>query len=127
MSLQSVHYETKVHSSESQFSKPWRLLSDMFKEMIEGRTLAFMLAVRDLKAQYRQSMLGIIWAFIPPIVWAVGFTVARQNKIINVGEIPGGNYTAFVMIGVSMWQIFNAALVGPLQSLNTNRGLLTRV
>jgi lipopolysaccharide transport system permease protein len=72
-------------------------------------------------------MLGIVWAFIPPIVWAVGFTVARQNNIINVGEIPGGNYTAFVMIGVSMWQVFNAALVGPLQSLNTNRSLLTRV
>lgn len=127
MSLQSVHYETKVHSSDSQFSKPFKLLADMFTEMMEGRTLSFMLAVRDLKAQYRQSMLGIIWAFIPPIVWAVGLTVAKKNGIINVDATQMKSYTAYVMIGMALWQIFTAALTGPLQSLNTNRSLLTRV
>lgn len=126
MSLQSVHYETKVHRSTSQFKRPLRLLGEMFGEIRAGRTLAMMLAVRDLKAQYRQSMLGIVWAFIPPIVWAVGLTVARNNGFIKV-DATGPNYTAYVMIGMSLWQIFTAALVGPLQSLETNRGLLTRV
>ncbi len=98
----------------------------MFKDLVSSWPLSVMLAVRDLKAQYRQSFLGIIWAFIPPIVWAVGLTVAKQNNFVNV-DATEMNYTAFVMISISLWQMFSASLSGPLTSLHTNRSLLTRV
>lgn len=126
MSLNSGHFETKHIDSESIFTRPGKLFAEMFKDIFESGPLSVMLAVRDLKAQYRQSFLGIVWAFIPPIVWAVGLTVAKSNAFINI-DSPKMNYTAFVMISISLWQIFSAALTGPLISLNTNRALLTRV
>jgi len=41
---------------------PVRMLADMLHDLIAGRELAWQLAVRDIKAQYRQAFLGIFWA-----------------------------------------------------------------
>ena len=47
--------------------------------------------------------LGIFWAFVPPILMAVGFTYAINADIINVGEteLP---YAAHVMFSAVLWQ-----------------------
>jgi lipopolysaccharide transport system permease protein len=47
--------------------------------------------------------LGVFWAFVPPILMAVGFTYAINADIINVGEteLP---YAAHVMFSAVLWQ-----------------------
>lgn len=82
--------------------------------------------VRDISAQYRQSFLGVAWAFIPPIVMAVGFTLAGQAQIINIGEtdIP---YPAYVMFNTSLWQTFVEAISGPVEAITKAKPMLARV
>jgi lipopolysaccharide transport system permease protein len=82
--------------------------------------------VRDISAQYRQSFLGIAWAFLPPIVMAASFTLANNAQVINVGvtDIP---YPAYVMFSTALWQTFVEALNGPVQAVTVAKPMLARV
>jgi lipopolysaccharide transport system permease protein len=82
--------------------------------------------VRDISAQYRQSFLGIIWAFLPPIFMATGFTLASNANVINVGktDLP---YPAYVMFSTALWQTFAEALNGPVQAVTVAKPMLARV
>jgi len=57
---------------------------------------------------------------------AVGFTVAGNSNVINVGEtdIP---YPAYVMFSTSLWQTFIDAVTGPVQAVTKAKPMLARV
>ena len=126
MSLESGHLETYEYGAESVLLRPWKMLAEMWRDIVGSRQLATILAIRDLRAQYRQSLFGIFWILAPPIVVAVGLSVAQQNKLVNFGTsaIPT---TAFILIGMSVWQIFATAISGPLQVVGSYRSVLTKV
>jgi lipopolysaccharide transport system permease protein len=98
----------------------------MWRDLLASRELAWRLMVRDISAQYRQSFLGIVWAFLPPIVMAASFTLANNARVINVGvtDIP---YPAYVMFSTALWQTFVEALNGPVQAVTVAKPMLARV
>jgi lipopolysaccharide transport system permease protein len=98
----------------------------MWRDLLASRELAWRLMVRDISAQYRQSFLGIAWAFLPPIVMAASFTLASNAQVINVGvtDIP---YPAYVMFSTALWQTFVEALNGPVQAVTIAKPMLARV
>lgn len=102
------------------------MLAEMWADLLASRPLAWRLMMRDLRAQYRQSILGIVWMFLPPLVLAAGFTLAGQGKVINVAatDLP---YPAYVMFSTILWQTFVEALNGPLQAVSNAKQMLTRI
>src|SRR5688572_26172751 len=115
-----------VYTPESELRRPIRLLGNMWRDLVASRGLAWRLMVRDIRAQYRQSFFGVAWAFLPPIVLAVGFTLAGNSRVINVAstELP---YTAYVMFSMILWQTFVEALNGPVQAVSNAKQMLTRI
>ena len=115
-----------IHTVESKIHHPRLLFGEMLGDVIASRELAWRLLVRNIKAQYRQSFLGIFWALIPPALTAIGCTFASNAGIINVGntDIP---YPAYVMLSTTLWQTFLAAFHGPGIALKSSRSLLTQV
>jgi lipopolysaccharide transport system permease protein len=115
-----------VYTPESQLRRPIELFQQMWRDLLASRELAWRLMVRDISAQYRQSFLGVIWAFLPPIVMAAGFTLANDANVINVGstDIP---YPAYVMFSTALWQTFVDALNGPVQAVTVAKPMLARV
>ncbi len=115
-----------IYTAESLLRHPLRLFQQMWLDLLASRELAWRLMVRDISAQYRQSFLGIIWAFLPPIVMAASFTLANDANVINVGvtDIP---YPAYVMFSTALWQIFVEALNGPVQAVILAKPMLARV
>lgn len=115
-----------VYRPESRIRSPLQLFRAMLWDLLASRELAWRLLVRDISAQYRQSLLGIFWAFIPPIITAAGFTLAKTNGIINIGntELP---YAAYVMFSMSLWQTFIEALNGPIQAVASAKSMLARI
>jgi lipopolysaccharide transport system permease protein len=115
-----------IYTPESKLKYPLRLLRLMWRDLLASRELAWRLMVRDIKAQYRQSFLGIAWAFIPPIAMALGFTLAGKSQAIAIGatDLP---YPAYVMFSTSLWQTFVEALQGPVQAVTTAKPMLARV
>jgi lipopolysaccharide transport system permease protein len=115
-----------VYTPESSLRKPLKLFRAMWRDLLASRELAWRLMRRDITAQYRQSFFGILWAFLPAIVTAVGFTLATRGQILNVGatEIP---YPAYVVFSMTLWQTFVEALNGPLQGVTNAKHMLSRI
>lgn len=122
--IQSAH--RVVHRPESSMRHPLELLKDMRRDLLASRDLAWRLLVRDISAKYRQSFLGIFWAFVPSIVMAVGFTFAKGSGVVNIGvtDLP---YPAYVMFSMTLWQTFVEALNGPVQALSAAKPMLSRI
>lgn len=115
-----------VHRPESHLRRPVELFRNMFQDLLASRGLAWQLMKRNINAQYRQSFLGVIWAFIPPIIAAVGLTFARSTGIVNIQEtdLP---YAAYVMFSMTLWQTFVEALIGPLDAVAGAKTMLVRI
>lgn len=115
-----------VHTPESLLRYPYALLRAMGRDLLASRELAWRLMVRDLSAQYRQALLGVAWAFIPPIAMAIGFTLAKDANVFTVGatDIP---YPAYVMFNATLWQTFVDAATGPVQAIIQAKPMLARV
>lgn len=115
-----------IYTPESLLKHPLKLFKQMWRDLLASRELARRLMVRDISAQYRQSFLGIIWAFLPPIFMATGFTLASNANVINVGktDLP---YPAYVMFSTALWQTFVEALNGPIQAVTVAKPMLARV
>ncbi len=115
-----------VHRPESRMRHPRQLLQEMGQDLMASRELAQQLMMRNISAKYRQSFLGLGWAIIPPIMMAVGFTLAKNGGIINIGEtnLP---YPAYVMFSMTLWQTFVEALTGPIQAVGSAKAMLARV
>jgi lipopolysaccharide transport system permease protein len=117
---------TIVYTSESQVRSPRLLLRAMWSDLKASRELAWRLFVRDVSAQYRQSLFGIVWAFIPPIITSVIFIFLQSRNVISFGEtdIP---YPVYVLIGVILWQLFTESLNAPLKAVTASRSLLAKI
>jgi lipopolysaccharide transport system permease protein len=115
-----------VYRPESHIRHPLQLFQEMWRDLLASRELAWRLLVRDISAQYRQSMLGIFWAFLPPIITAVGLVTAKNAGAINIGhtDIP---YPVYVMFSMSLWQTFVEALYGPIQAVATAKSMLLKI
>ena len=115
-----------IYRPESQIRHPLRLFREMGRDLLASRELAWRLLVRDISAQYRQSLLGICWAFIPSIITAASFSLAKSNGIINIGntELP---YPAYVMFSMTLWQTFTEAVTGPIQAVSSAKSMLARI
>lgn len=115
-----------IYTPESTLRHPARLLGEMWRDLLASRELAWRLMVRDISAQYRQSFLGLLWAFLPPIVLAAGLTLAGNAKVINIAatDLP---YQAYVMLSMMLWQTFVESLNGPVQAVVNAKQMLARV
>ena len=115
-----------IYTPESPLRHPRRLLVEMFRDLNASLELAWRLFVRDTKAQYRQTVLGYIWAFLPPIATSLTFVFLNSQKILNINEtsIP---YPAFVLIGTTLWQTFVDAINSPLKLVQSSRAMLAKI
>jgi len=72
----------------------------MVRDLIESRELAWRLFVRDISAQYRQSILGYVWVFIPPLVASLPFVYLNAQGIVRFEATPIP-YAAYAIVGMA--------------------------
>jgi len=102
------------------------LVSLMWRDLLASRELAWRLLIRNISAQYRQSLLGYAWAFLPPLLTTAIWVFLHSQKIFDVGE-TGMPYTVFVLTGSVLWQTFVEALNAPLAVVNESRSMLSKI
>ena len=88
--------------------------------------LGFALGIRNLKAKYRQSVLGLFWAFLPPLITAFIWIFLTGQGVINMKD-TGVPYPLFVIIGTSVWQLFSQAVLMPINVVTANKSVLTKL
>ena len=87
--------------------------------------LIYLLIVRDTKVRYKQSLVGIGWALLQPLLTVVVFTVLFDHLV----KVPteGVPYPIFALTALVPWTYFIHALTKTTVCLVTNTALITRV
>jgi lipopolysaccharide transport system permease protein len=101
-------------------------LRNIIGELPKAHELGFRLFKRNLKALYRQSLLGFGWALLPPLATAILWIFLRNNEVVSLGE-TGISYPVFVLTGTILWQIFSEAILAPLTQVADNRAMLSKI
>ncbi len=115
-----------VYSPEPSLSNQYGMIRKMFMDLFAGRELAWQLAVRDIRAQYRQAALGLLWAFILPLAHTLTWIFLSVAGIVTVREtnLP---YPVYVFTGTMLWAIFMDAVNSPLQQTIAARHMLSKI
>jgi lipopolysaccharide transport system permease protein len=96
------------------------------KDFVAGHNLGKQLFKRDIKALYRQSFLGVFWAFAPAVVTAVLWIFLNSSKVIQV-EVTGMSFPLFTTIGTLCWQLITQSLTNTMNCVNNGKALLTKL
>lgn len=89
------------------------------------RELIGFLALRDLKARYKQAAFSVAWAILQPVAGVAVFTlVFRRLADVPSDGIP---YPLFALLGLSVWTYFSASLSAATTSMVSNAALVTKV
>jgi lipopolysaccharide transport system permease protein len=101
----------------------WQMLN--IKELIEYRELFGFLVWRNIKVLYAQTIMGLFWAILQPLVQIAIFTVVfgRVAKV-PTDQIP---YLLFASMGIIPWSYMSQGINLASQSLVTNQNMLGKI
>jgi lipopolysaccharide transport system permease protein len=105
-------------------SRRERLLAGL-AEAWEYRELLYFLVWRELKVRYKQSVVGVGWAILQPVMMMVVFSVVFGHLVKL--KTNGPPYPLFVLTGLIAWQLFTYSLSHSGLSLITDKPLITKV
>lgn len=91
----------------------------------EYRELLYFLVWRDLKVRYKQTMLGVLWILLQPLVSTTIFSVLFGLLLqVPTGDVP---YPVFALAGLLPWNYFSSALTRSSTSVVGSAHLITKV
>ncbi len=90
------------------------------------RELFAMLAWRDISVRYKQTVIGVAWAIVRPLLTMVVFTIifGTLAKLPSDGAVP---YPLLVFAGMLPWFLFSSILSDASNSLVSNANLIAKV
>ena len=94
-------------------------------ELWEFRELFYLLVWRDVRVRYKQTVLGIAWAVVQPLLTMVVFSIffGRLGGI----ESDGIPYPVFTFCALLPWQLFSFSLTEASGSVVANQRMLTKI
>ena len=96
-----------------------------FKEIFEYKDLLYFLILKDIKARYAQSVIGVGWAIIQPLFFMLVFTVIF-GKLAKI-DSEGVPYQIFSFTALVPWTFFSNAMTDSANSLSGNMALITNI
>lgn len=97
-----------------------------WKDLWSCRDLFYVLAIRDVSVRYKQTVIGVMWALVKPLITMVVFTVIF-GKIAGFSSGKATPYALVVFSGLLPWQLFSSALMDGSNSLIANSNLISKV
>lgn len=102
------------------------IFSEIFNELKKNKWLTYQLFKRDFSTMYKQSFIGILWAFIIPLVSVGTFIVLNQAGVFTIGDIPVP-YPIYALLGMAFWQLFSAGLIASSNSLVNAGSMIAKI
>jgi lipopolysaccharide transport system permease protein len=101
----------------------WQIID--FKELREYRDLIFFMVWREIKVHYAQTVLGLSWALLQPLLQIVIFTIVF-GKVAKI-DTDGIPYILFSTVAIIPWTYISMSLTSSSQSLVTGQNMLGKV
>lgn len=117
-----THHKATVSVFDSSVNQStWRF---NLQELVRYRFLLRNLILRDLKVRYRNSVLGVLWSLLNPLlmmlVYTVLFTVLIPNNDIR-------QYPVFILVALIPWNFLSGSLLSGTVSVTENAHLIKKV
>lgn len=101
----------------------WRNLLPDLQELYKYRFLLRNLIVRDLKVRYKNSILGVLWSLLNPLLMMVVFSLVFG--VLSSNDIR--QYSVFFLVGLMPWNFFSGSVLGGANSITGNGHLVKKV
>jgi len=99
-----------------------------FRDVIKWHELLWQMVGREVKARYKQSILGYFWVILNPLaqmlVMSFAFSIILRVPTNAAGNIP---YSVFLFVALLPWNLFASSLTSACASLVGSASLITKV
>ena len=98
------------------------------KDIVKWRELLWQMVGREVKARYKQSILGYFWVILNPLaqmlVMSFAFSIILRIPTNSADNIP---YSVFLFVGLLPWNLLANSLSSSTASLVSSASLITKV
>jgi ABC-type polysaccharide/polyol phosphate export permease len=120
--IESVQKE--VVKSNSSTKTDWYSWQFKLREAFSYQYLLKNLVMRDVKVRYKNSLLGILWSLLNPLlmmlVYTILFTILIPSSNIRVFPI-------FILVGLIPWNFFTGTITNGTESITNSSSLVKKV
>ena len=115
-----------MHNEKELIIEPGRSEKHYWADLWQYRELFYILSWRDISVRYKQTVIGILWAVVRPVLTMIVFTVifSKVAKLPSEGSAP---YALMVFAAMLPWQFFATSVSESSNSLIGNTQLITKV
>ena len=124
--LRRVQAQVRPHLNWLEIRPPARGIPRLgLRELWTYRDLGLILALRDIQLVYRQTLLGVAWVVLQPLIAMLIFALVFGR----LAHLPSGGvpYTSFALAGLTVWTFVSSAVSAAANSLVQDRDLVTKV
>ena len=96
-----------------------------FRDLVAYRELFFLLAWRDILVRYKQTIIGVAWSVLRPLLTMIVFTIVFGR----LAKMPsdGAPYPILVFAALLPWQFFSNTMSEGGNSLIANASMISKV
>ncbi|MEW6077409.1 MAG: ABC transporter permease [Thermodesulfobacteriota bacterium] len=111
--------------SSSTYVSAGRNWISYWKDLWRYRELFYFLAWRDILVRYKQTIIGLAWALIRPLLTMIVFTIIFGK----LAKLPSGEspYPIMVFAALLPWQFFASSLAEVGNSMVGNAGMISKI
>jgi lipopolysaccharide transport system permease protein len=102
-------------------------MREALQELIKRRELLYMIAWREIKIRYKQSVMGLLWAILLPAVVVGAGILVRYGMSALSGKPVSAEAIAGVTVKALVWAFFAGAMRFASTSLIGNSNLVTKI
>lgn len=116
----------RIYTPEILHAGQQKCLVDAWRALWQSGRLIRLLVNKDLSTRYRQSLLGYLWAVLPPFITMVIFALLAEYRVMPLGQLETP-YPAFSLWNLSVWYLFSGVLQASTNSLTSAGPLVTKL
>lgn len=95
------------------------------KKLYACRDLLIIYVWRELSIRYKHTVFGLVWAFLPPLLMMLLFTVVFS--VIMPTKVSNHPYTIFFYTALIIWNFFSSSVQAASPILVENYNLITKI
>lgn len=113
-----------INTIQTVIEPPHRLSLNV-RELWRYKELFYFFAWRDIKVKYKQTVLGILWVLIQPLLTVLVFTLFFGQAL----NVPSDNieYPVFVFSGLLLWNVFASGVTSAGNSMVSNAQIIKKI
>lgn len=102
--------------------RPAPMLEEMF-QLFRYRDLVLQLILRNIKARYKRSMLGVLWTMLNPFLMMLVLTLVFSGLF----GLRMPNYAIYLLSGLLLWNFFSQATISATSEIVWGASLVKRI